>query len=98
MRFLLAISSMIDRLNRTVGRTVAWLTLVVVLVSAINAIIRKTFNVSSNAWLALQWYLFGAIFLLSSSSEEHTSELQSRGRLVCRLRPEKKDTAARRRT
>lgn len=66
MRFLLAISSMIDRLNRTVGRTVAWLTLVVVLVSAINAIIRKTFNVSSNAWLELQWYLFGAIFLLSS--------------------------------
>lgn len=57
---------MIDRLNRTVGRTVAWLTLVVVLVSAINAIIRKTFNVSSNAWLELQWYLFGAIFLLSS--------------------------------
>jgi len=66
MRFLLAISSMIDRLNRTVGRTVAWLTLVVVLVSAINAIVRKTFNVSSNAWLELQWYLFGAIFLLSS--------------------------------
>lgn len=66
MHFLLAISSLIDRLNRTVGRSVAWLTLVVVLVSAINAVVRKTFNVSSNAWLELQWYLFGAIFLLSS--------------------------------
>lgn len=66
MRFLLACSSLIDKLNRTVGRSVAWLTLIVVLVSAINAIVRKTFNVSSNAWLELQWYLFGAIFLLAS--------------------------------
>lgn len=66
MRFFLAISSFIDRLNRTVGRAVSWLTLIVVLVSAINAIVRKTFNVSSNAWLELQWYLFGAIFLLAS--------------------------------
>src|SRR5690625_3455252 len=66
MHFLLTCSSLIDRLNRTVGRSVAWLTLIVVLVSAINAVVRKTFNVSSNAWLELQWYLFGAIFLLSS--------------------------------
>lgn len=66
MHFLLTCSSFIDRLNRTVGRSVAWLTLIVVLVSAINAVVRKTFNVSSNAWLELQWYLFGAIFLLAS--------------------------------
>src|SRR5690625_5548806 len=66
MHFLLTCSSLIDRLNRTVGRSVAWLTLIVVLVSAINAVVRKTFNVSSNAWLELQWYLFGAIFLLAS--------------------------------
>jgi|SRR5690625_2221802 len=66
MRFLLALSSFIDRLNRVVGRWVAWLTLVVVLVSATNAVVRKLFNVSSNAWLELQWYLFGAIFLLAS--------------------------------
>ncbi len=66
MRFLLACSSLIDRLNRAVGRSVAWLTLLVVLVSAINAIVRKAFNMSSNAWLELQWYLFGAIFLLAS--------------------------------
>lgn len=66
MHFLLACSSLIDRLNRAVGRSVAWLTLIVVLVSAVNAIVRKTFNISSNAWLELQWYLFGAIFLLAS--------------------------------
>lgn len=49
-----------------IGKGVAWLTLLVVLVSAINAIIRKVFGVSSNAWLELQWYLFGAIFLLAA--------------------------------
>lgn len=57
---------MIDALNSFVGRTITWLTLLVVLVSATNAVIRKLFNVSSNAWLELQWYLFGAIFLLAA--------------------------------
>lgn len=66
MKFLLAISRAIDMLNERIGRTVLWLTLLVVLVSAGNAVIRKTFNMSSNAWLELQWYLFGAIFLLAA--------------------------------
>ena len=66
MLFLLKISSWIDRLNKTVGGAVAWLTLVVVVVSAVNAVVRKLFSVSSNAWLELQWYLFGAIFLLAA--------------------------------
>src|SRR5690606_3159008 len=66
MNFLLSVSRGIDRLNTAVGRTVIWLTLLVVLVSATNAIVRKLFNTSSNAWLELQWYLFGAIFLLAA--------------------------------
>src|SRR5690606_35403793 len=66
MKFLLAIAGLIDRLNERVGRTVLWLTLVVVIVSAGNAVVRKVFHTSSNAWLELQWYLFGAIFLLAS--------------------------------
>lgn len=66
MKFLLAISRLIDALNERVGRTVLWLTLIVVLVSAANAVSRKAFNMSSNAWLELQWYLFGAIFLLAA--------------------------------
>ncbi|HHU95219.1 MAG TPA: TRAP transporter small permease subunit [Alcaligenaceae bacterium] len=66
MSFLLKISSLIDRLNQAVGKAVAWLTLIVVVVSATNAVIRKIFSVSSNAWLELQWYLFGAIFLLAA--------------------------------
>lgn len=66
MRFLLKLSSYIDSLNSFVGRTVTWLTLVVVVVSATNAVVRKVFHISSNAWLELQWYLFGAIFLLAA--------------------------------
>lgn len=66
MKFWLKLSSYIDSLNTFIGRSVTWLTLVVVVVSASNAIIRKVFHVSSNAWLELQWYLFGAIFLLAA--------------------------------
>jgi len=66
MRFLLMLSQWIDRLTVRIGKAVTWLTLTVVLVSAGNAIIRKVFMTSSNAWLELQWYLFGAIFLLAA--------------------------------
>lgn len=66
MKTLLALSRLIDGVNRRVGRAVTWLILIVVLVSAGNAVVRKVFNISSNAWLELQWYLFGAVFLLSA--------------------------------
>jgi TRAP-type mannitol/chloroaromatic compound transport system permease small subunit len=67
MAGLLALSRSIDRLNEFIGKWVSWLILLAVLVSAGNAIIRKTFNMSSNAWLELQWYLFGAAFLLAAA-------------------------------
>jgi TRAP-type mannitol/chloroaromatic compound transport system permease small subunit len=66
MRVLLGISRFIDALNERIGRSVIWLVLAAVLISAGNAIIRKTLNYSSNAFLELQWYLFSAIFLLCS--------------------------------
>ncbi|MBX6319932.1 TRAP transporter small permease subunit [Pigmentiphaga sp.] len=66
MNALLAFSRLVDKLNTFVGKSVTWLTLVVVLVSAGNATVRKVLHTSSNAWLELQWYLFGAIFLLAS--------------------------------
>lgn len=66
MKFFLQLSRAIDALNSVVGRAVTWLTLMVVLVSAGNAVVRKLLNTSSNAWLELQWYLFGAIFLLAA--------------------------------
>jgi len=63
----LAFSRAIDSFNRGIGKKVAWLILLAVIVAAVNAIIRKVFSVSSNAWLELQWVLFGAVFLLCAS-------------------------------
>ena len=63
MNGLLALSRGIDRVNTTIGKGVSWLILLAVLVSAGNAIVRKVFNTSSNMWLELQWYLYGAAFL-----------------------------------
>lgn len=64
---LRGLSAAIDAVNEFVGKWVMWLILVSILVSAGNAVIRKVFNVSSNAWLELQWYLFGAAFLLAAA-------------------------------
>ena len=66
MGLLLRISALIDAINERIGKAVYWLVLVAVLISAGNAIVRKVFNMSSNAFLELQWYLFAAIFLLCS--------------------------------
>jgi len=63
---LLQLSRLIDRLNEFVGRWVSWLVLAAVLISTINAVVRKAFNTSSNAYLEIQWYLFAAVFLLSA--------------------------------
>ncbi|HYD98085.1 MAG TPA: TRAP transporter small permease subunit [Alphaproteobacteria bacterium] len=66
MSLLLGLSRLIDGLNTIVGRTVYWLILVAVVISAGNAVIRYAFNMSSNAWLEAQWYLFSAVFLLAA--------------------------------
>ncbi|MBN9241692.1 MAG: TRAP transporter small permease subunit [Mesorhizobium sp.] len=67
MRVLIAISSVIDTVNEFIGKWISWLILASILVSAGNAVIRKVFDVSSNAWLELQWYLFGAAFLAAAA-------------------------------
>ena len=66
MHALLILSRAIDGLNTRIGRGLIWLVLAAVLISAVNAIVRKVFDVSSNAFLETQWYLFSAIFLLCS--------------------------------
>ena len=66
MTFLLRVSRAIDALNEWVGHLVYWLILAAVLVSAGNATVRYLFDMSSNGWLELQWYLFSAVFLLAS--------------------------------
>ncbi|MFL0693174.1 MAG: TRAP transporter small permease subunit [Agrobacterium tumefaciens] len=67
MTILLAVSRLIDAINGAIGRWVSWLLLAAVLISAGNAIIRKTFDMSSNAWLEVQWYLFGTVFMLAAA-------------------------------
>lgn len=64
MRTLLSLSRGIDRMTEFIGRWVAWLIVAAAAVSAVNAIIRKLFDTSSNAWLEAQWLLFGIVFLL----------------------------------
>jgi TRAP-type mannitol/chloroaromatic compound transport system permease small subunit len=64
---LLALSRGIDAVTVVIGRWVYWLVLAAVLVSAGNAVVRKLFDISSNAWLELQWYLFGAVFMMAAA-------------------------------
>lgn len=75
MQALLALSRGIDAVNFRIGKVVSWLIVAAVMVSATNAIIRKLFDSSSNAWLELQWVLFGFVFLLCAPwtliSNEH---------------------------
>ena len=66
MNFLLSLSRAIDAVSKRVGHAVMWLVLAAVLISAGNAIMRKAFNISSNAYLEIQWYLFSAVFLLGA--------------------------------
>nr|WP_315425753.1 TRAP transporter small permease subunit [uncultured Albidiferax sp.] len=66
MRALLKFSNAIDWLNGLIGKYVVWLILASTVVSGVNAVVRKVFNVSSNAYLEVQWYLFAAAFLLAA--------------------------------
>lgn len=67
MQALLKLSKAVDWLNAQVGKYVIWLILASTVISALNAVVRKVFDVSSNAFLEIQWYLFAASFLLASA-------------------------------
>lgn len=75
LKALLPATRAIDAVNTWIGKRVAWLLLLAVLISAVNATVRKVFDTSSNSWLELQWVLFSAVFLLCSPwtllSNEH---------------------------
>ncbi len=91
MRALLAFSRAVDGLNAFVGRYVLWLILASTVISGVNAVVRKAFNMSSNAYLEVQWYLFAAAFLLAAGytllNGEHvridvvSSRLSKRGQM-----------------
>ena len=67
MSSLLSFSRFIDAINEKIGLAISWALLLAVLICSGNALVRYILNTSSNAWLEIQWYLFGAIFLLASS-------------------------------
>ena len=66
MQALLKFSRAIDWLNTQVGKWVIWLILASTVISGVNAVVRKAFDMSSNAYLEVQWYLFAAAFLLAA--------------------------------
>ena len=66
LKALLPMTRVIDTVNTWLGKRLAWLILAAVVVSAVNASIRKVFDTSSNSWLELQWVLFSIVFLLCS--------------------------------
>jgi TRAP-type mannitol/chloroaromatic compound transport system permease small subunit len=64
MKTLLRFSAVIDTANERIGKAVAWLGLAAVVICTVNAIVRYTVNMSSNAWLEAQWYLNAVVFML----------------------------------
>lgn len=67
MKILLKLSHFIDHCNHYIGRSVAWCIVLAAFVGAGNALFRKIFDLSSNAWLEIQWWLFSVTFLFASS-------------------------------
>ena len=66
MGALLGFSKVIDTFNEWMGKLIMWLVLAAVVISAGNAVMRKAFDIGSNAYLEIQWYLFAAVFMLGS--------------------------------
>jgi TRAP-type mannitol/chloroaromatic compound transport system permease small subunit len=66
LKALLPVTRVVDATNKWIGKRLSWLILAAVAVSAVNASVRKAFDMSSNAWLELQWVLFSIVFLLCS--------------------------------
>ena len=91
MKLLLKFSNAVDGLNTLIGKYVIWLILASTVISGVNAAVRKAFNVSSNAYLEVQWYLFAASFLIAAGytllQNEHVridviaSRLSKRGQM-----------------
>lgn len=87
MPFLLRMVGWIDALSERVGQFAKWLVLICVLISSGNALSRKLFGLSSNAWLEIQWYLFSAIFLLGAAYTLKRNEHIRIDLLISRLTP-----------
>ena len=90
MQALLRLSRGIDGLNAWVGKYVIWLILAATVISGVNAVVRKVFHTSSNAFLEVQWYFFAASFLLAAGytllEKEHVKVDVINARLSLRTR------------
>jgi TRAP-type mannitol/chloroaromatic compound transport system permease small subunit len=75
MSALLGLSRLIDSISTKIGRSFAWLILLAVIISTVNALVRKIFDTSSNAWLEAQWVLFGAVFLFCAAWTLENNEM-----------------------
>ncbi len=67
MNVLLRLSALVDVVNEHLGKIADWMVLTSCVISAGNAMVRYAFNYSSNAWLEVQWYMFGVMFMLGAS-------------------------------
>jgi TRAP-type mannitol/chloroaromatic compound transport system permease small subunit len=74
MNALLRIAALIDVMNEKIGRIACWLVLFACVISAGNAMLRYGFNISSNAWLEIQWYLFGGMVMLGTANTLKTNQ------------------------
>ncbi len=74
MNALLRIATLIDALNEKFGRIACWLVLIACVISAGNALLRYGFSISSNAWLEIQWYLFGGMVMLGAANTLKTNQ------------------------
>ena len=90
MKLLLAVAHAIDTLNEKAGVVALWMVLLATLVSAVNASVRYAVNMSSNAWLELQWHMFAAIVMLGAPvvlrANEHVRVDVVYGKLAARTR------------
>ena len=74
MNGLLALSRVVDAVTDRIGRGLTWFILAAVIISGGNAILRKAFNIGSNAWLEVQWYLFAGVVMLGASQTLRLNE------------------------
>jgi TRAP-type mannitol/chloroaromatic compound transport system permease small subunit len=87
---LLAVCQAIDTLNERFGRVANWLVLAACMISAGNAAARYSLNIGSNAWLEIQWYLFGALVMLGAPYTLKVNEhvrVDVRAARLCAARP-----------
>ncbi|WP_336099076.1 TRAP transporter small permease subunit [Roseovarius sp. CH_XMU1461] len=87
MTGLLRLCAGIDTLNTAIGHAMRWAVLAAVLISAVNAVMRRVFSMSSNGWLEVQWYLFGAVFLLAAAHTLRRDEHVRIDFLSSRMKP-----------